>query len=131
MSKFIEERKCKFCKSVFLPHKHNHIYCDGCKEKRIKKIRLTGITTNTVGAISELFVSADLLKKGYEVFRAVSPSCSCDLIILKNGIPFRVEVRTAYRLINGNISLSRGKKADILAIVVHHEEEIIYEPNLP
>ena len=39
----------------------------------------------TTGAIAELVVATDLLGRGYEVFRALSPSCSGDLAVLKNG----------------------------------------------
>lgn len=53
------------------------------------------------GAIAELAVAADLLKRGYEVFRAQSSTCSCDLIAMidsEDGTEFemlRIEVRTA------------------------------------
>lgn len=53
-----------------------------------------GLSTGVVGAIGELIVAADLLSKGYEVFRAVSQAASCDLIVLKAGACLRIEVRT-------------------------------------
>jgi hypothetical protein len=52
------------------------------------------MSPSTKGASSELIVSVDLLSKSYEVFRSVSPAASCDLIALKNGQTFRVEVKT-------------------------------------
>ena len=57
-----------------------------------------GISTSTVGTISELIVAVDLLKRGYDVFRALSPTCSCDLAFITNGRLVRVEVRTSRKL---------------------------------
>jgi hypothetical protein len=88
-----------------------------------------GINTGTVGAISELRVSVDLLAKGYEVFRALSPACSCDLAILKDGKLLRIEVRTAYRSKNGGIVSNHSRfNADHFALVL--PDEIVYEPQL-
>jgi hypothetical protein len=110
------------------------------------------LSTGTVGAISELRVCADLLAKGYEVFRAVSQSCSCDLAILKNqkltridpefspiGEIFfstfaaskstRIEVRTGFETAKGKIHAPRKYfRADIMAIVL--PSRIIYEPDI-
>ena len=89
-----------------------------------------GISTGTVGAISELRVSVDLLAKGYEVFRALSPSCSCDLAVMKDSKLLRIEVRTAYRGKSNNIITRRSRfKADHFALVL--PSEIVYEPELP
>src|SRR5262245_42807567 len=54
------------------------------------------LPSSTVGTLAELEVAVDLLRRGYEVFRALSPSCSCDLAVLREGRLLRVEVRTAY-----------------------------------
>jgi hypothetical protein len=56
-----------------------------------------GLTTGTTGAIGELAAGADLLRRGYEVFRALSPSCSCDLVAVRDGQILRIEVRTGNR----------------------------------
>lgn len=58
----------------------------------------------------------------------MSPSCSCDLAIMKNKKLYRVEVRSGYILRNGNISTDRNHKADVLAVVLHKENKIVYEP---
>jgi hypothetical protein len=89
--------------------------------------------TATVGAVNELRVSADLLLKGYNVFRALSPSCPCDLLILKNGSTLRVEVTTANYAASGRIIHNKQgdtHKFDVLAIV-KRQGEIIYVPELP
>lgn len=90
-----------------------------------------GLPKGATGAISELLVSADLLRRSYEVFRSVSAHCSCDLAILKEGKLLKVEVTTGYRnKRTGNLLCSkrRSEKFDILAVVV--SGEIIYEPTL-
>jgi hypothetical protein len=84
-------------------------------------MRGCGLNAGTVGAIGELIVSADLLQKGYEVFRALSPSSSCDLAILtKEKKLIRVEVKTGYRTkMTGRLGCAKPDNArfDILAIV--------------
>lgn len=91
------------------------------------------IPRGTTGAVSELRVAADLLERGYEVFRAVSPSCSCDLAVLKDGKLVRVEVRTGYESPTGRrhlgISLDERHRYDIAAGVF--PSEIVYSPSLP
>ncbi len=98
-----------------------------------------GITTGTMGAIGELRVAAELLSKGYEVFRAVSPACSCDLAVLKNGQLLRIEVRTApARPTNSRVLAVTGivnnvdkTKSDIAAIISRDGGKIEYHPPLP
>ena len=88
---------------------------------------------STVGALSELRAAADLIKKGYEVFRALDPSASCDLIALKEGRTLRVQVRTAETQINKDgskyINCHKSPKdegrTDLYAFVL--DDQIIYE----
>jgi hypothetical protein len=94
----------------------------------------SGLPSGTTGAIAELAVCADLLRRGYEVFRAVSQNCSCDLAILKDAKLLRVEVKTAYRnRLTGKLiglkDYDQGKH-DIYASVVGGKE-IVYSPELP
>lgn len=72
----------------------------------------TGLATATVGAIAELAVAADLMGRGYEVFRALSPSCSCDLALNIDGRLIRVEVRTGYLTKGGRLTYPRPKSDD-------------------
>lgn len=95
------------------------------------------ITTNTgshinIGAASEMLVCADLLARGYSVFRSVSGHASCDLICYKKDDLeklIRVEVRTAKK-IKDNIVYAKpdGKRYDLLALAVHGE--VVYVPPL-
>lgn len=61
------------------------------------------MNTGQRGAQSELIVSADLLDRGFEVFRSVAQACSCDLIAMKGRKLIRIEVRT------GKMSQTAGK----------------------
>jgi hypothetical protein len=74
------------------------------------------------GAIAEAVATADMLIRGYEVFKAVCPTATCDLIAIKAGITFRVEVKyisetgsvpsKMHRALTRNIG-----KFDLLAVV--------------
>lgn len=88
----------------------------------------------TIGAISELYVVNDLLIKGYEIFRAASPACSCDLIASNNNLLKKIEVRTGSSRDNFYYYNTRNFKADLFAIVIYDVDtripEIYYEPPL-
>lgn len=74
---------------------------------------------SVVGAIGEMTVCSDLLLKGYEVFRSVAPTCSCDLIALKDSKSLRIEVKVGHRMASGGLKKLKTKPElhDILAIV--------------
>lgn len=127
---------CDICKNFYEAIRNNQKYCKECGLKKqsyrtkFNENLNANITTGTIGTIAELEVCCDLLKKGYEVFRAVSSSCSCDLAILKNGVLKRIEVKTGYRTRINSLYYPKSNKTDIMAIVIHKEQKIIYEPEL-
>lgn len=120
--------KCQGCSTEFEhpAQTWNQKYCSAeCRKISTGASEGTRLTLNcgNMGALSELLVCADLLKRGYEVFRAVSPSCSCDLIALKNKVCMRVEVRTGYQTPRGpscadKNNPNRKERHEILAVVV-------------
>lgn len=77
------------------------------------------------GALAELAVSADLLSRGFEVFKAVSGSATCDLIAMAEWNCFRVQVK--YSTGVRNLHLRRGM-FDLLAEVTP-EGLIRYTPD--
>jgi hypothetical protein len=93
------------------------------------KTRYPHLCPSTTGAIGELRVSTDLLEKGFDVFRSLSPSASCDLAIIKDGAFKRVEVRTSYFSRDGSIHCDRTGNYDLLAMVLPNQ--IVYDPPLP
>lgn len=128
---------CEECGQPFKGYTRTTRYCSKpCRravELRARPGRELVLPTGTVGAISELVVGADLLRQGYEVFRALSPACSCDLLALKGGVMIRLEVRTGSRNpLTGKLYYARPAKdagrSDHYAVVVG--DVIVYAPAL-
>lgn len=130
---------CRMCWQTvtFTSKRHGRLFCSkACgenwrKEEWRKRNPSLGLSASTTGAISELFVAVDLLQRGYDVFRAVSPSSICDLAIVKDQKLLRVEVKTGYSTASGKLQYSAGtgidrSKFDILAVV--RKGEVIYDP---
>lgn len=90
--------------------------------------RVVDVSSSTLGAASELIVAADLMTRGGAVFRATSPSCSCDLVLMTEGRLFRVEVKTGYFSTSGRMAHPRADPAlhDILAVVVRPSGVVRY-----
>lgn len=132
-------RKCSECEKVILRKNKRALTCsDDCSTKRIKtkmsilnEHRVWGVSTGTTGAIHELVVSVDLMKRGLHVFRAMSPSCPCDLAVICDGKLLRIEVTTGFLLASGRIHVpsKNEKNFDVLAVV--HGGVIHYQPDLP
>ena len=135
-----EKRYCVYCGKE-LPNEKWKYCSPECKAAYVKEeyrkanpAILRGGTSATTGAISELRVAIDLLVKGYNVFRSLSPSCPCDLAILKDGQLLKVEVRTSFISTSGKIyrtinKRDESKNIDIYAWVL--PTKIVYEPELP
>ena len=130
-------RNCKDCNKHFTTNLKWQKFCSNkCRMNfEIKQYRKYNplqlkISAGTKGTIGELRVAVDLLQKGYEVFRSLSPSCSCDLAILKNDKLIRIEVRTAYYSAKEDKYLfpKPNNKFDNLALVL--VDKIIYKPDL-
>ncbi len=86
------------------------------------------VATATTGAMHELLVCADLMRRGYDVFRAQSPSCPCDVIAMIDGQTYKVEVTTGYMREDGQFSYPKKNNRydyDIIAIVFHNGD-ILY-----
>ena len=126
------ERTCTQCQTKFSSRMPNGKYCsDECRRRANYTLVGHGLSTGTVGAMSELRASTDLMKRGYEVFRALSPSTSCDLAVLKGGKLITVEVRSGriHEKTNRVTYCETKIRADVVAIVL--PDKIIYEGNLP
>jgi hypothetical protein len=90
------------------------------------------ISHSTLGALRELLVASDLMRKGYQVFRALSPSSTCDLVgIRPDGVVERIEVTTGQPTENSvgfTWSDHPTDRFDLLAIVLRDTNEIKYLP---
>lgn len=87
-------------------------------------------TAANIGAIAEMMVCADLMNRGYEVFRATNPNSSCDAIFLDGDRKARrVEVKTGEADESGRITacspVADPSAFDILAVVTR-DGRIIY-----
>ncbi len=88
------------------------------------------LSTGTKGAVSELRVAVDLLDRGWEVFRSLSPTCSCDLIARRDGVTVDIEVRSGTRNKSGTLSYSQRNVRAALVAVVLPEGGIEYIPEI-
>jgi PD-(D/E)XK nuclease superfamily protein len=88
------------------------------------------VSTAHRGTQGELLVCCDLLGKGYDVYRSVSPSAKCDLVAIKPGVILRIEVRTGTIYpANGRISYGTERLTpeftDLVAVVLRGKD-ILY-----
>jgi hypothetical protein len=94
----------------------------------------TATTHSKTGAASELLVAADLLGRGIDAFRAVSPDAPCDLMALKGITSARVEVKTVPKRAKTGlpyrVRYQDWGKCDILALYYPAEGLIEYWPAL-
>ena len=85
-----EDAFCPVCESSFVRRAGTSkpkVYC--CRRcanlahrERMGNVGYGSVsTTGDIGAMHEMMVATDLLRRGWEVFRSVSPSSSCDLVI--------------------------------------------------
>ncbi|MGE3341481.1 MAG: group I intron-associated PD-(D/E)XK endonuclease [Candidatus Altimarinota bacterium] len=85
-----------------------------------------------MGCISEYAVASDLLQRGFEVFKALSPAASCDLIVMKDGKYFRIEVKTGTKKGDGVYwNAPRAGLSDILGVYILATKEVLYPDKKP
>src|SRR6188768_1067260 len=126
-------KACRICNGPILGPRllRDALTCSHPCRRRLKAARyreLNGtsnhaaIPRSSIGAASELRAAADLLLRGYPAFRAVSPACPCDLVILLGKRAVRVEVRSATTSTTGATQFAHNDardagKYDVLALV--------------
>jgi len=129
-------RSCEECGTEFpgrnLAQRFCRRICSRAYHRKRHGVESVGALHNlpkgTVGALNELRAAADLMQRGFHVFRALSPACPADLVAMKDGKCLLVEVKTATRGLNGRVrSMSPGHPYDVLAKVL--PDGIIYEPS--
>lgn len=92
----------------------------------------TGIPSNKArtGCIGEMVACLDLMRQGYEVYKAVNPQSSFDLVAVMDGQMKRVEVKVCEPDRAGFIRqekiLNKEGKFDLLAIVTK-SGRVIYQ----
>jgi hypothetical protein len=121
-------RLCLTCNESFYTDK-KHPYCSQkCRAEAAnanKHKALPGISTAFTGTYNELTVCLDLMKKGINPYRSVTPG-GPDIIALDHDRLFTIEVKTLERETGGSIkfiksSLAATRGATILAFSNHTE----------
>lgn len=143
------EAVCVECGATYLRRSKQKLYCTSAclkksEERRRVPVYMTAIiqaergrrlSTGAIGALGELRACADLIERGYFVFRAVSPASPCDLIALSpSGLLLRIEVRCGARRVNGAktyVPVSEHRRPLVDAVAVVFRDEIEYVPELP
>lgn len=135
----IVSRVCHYCQTPFETKNPRQVYCTPrCSglmfRQRRGDVTYPELPSGTLGALRELLVCADLMKRGYHVYRAQSPACPCDLIAIKGDLMLRVEVKTAYRRADGSLAMPliqprQQGQFDVLALV-GTDEVIQYVPEV-
>lgn len=132
------ERPCEQCGESYQPRSFRQRFCSQkCSQAHSRAqyaaanpTRLTRLPTGTVGAVAELAVSVDLLRRGVPVFRALSPSCPCDLAALVGSRLVRIEVRTGHRRASGDIRYPNGLadsgRQDVWAVYLHETPPAVH-----
>jgi len=59
----------------------------------------------TKGTANEFLVAANLMSRGYDVFKALSHNSSCDLIVLERARIYRIEVKTLSNKAKRNVKI--------------------------
>jgi|CXWL01.1.fsa_nt_gi predicted nucleic acid-binding Zn ribbon protein len=126
--------QCEVCGEIFGTAKSKKTCSEDCQIKRVR--RLTGreahhqlLPSATVGAMSEMIIAIELMKKGYAVFRALSAACFCDLVVSKGNSIYKIECRTGYLNMQSK-SLAYSTKVrgdiDLFAVYVYTDNTIRY-----
>ncbi len=121
-------KTCKWCGKRFkLGKQKNQKYCSkSCKGKKYRKSEkfiYDHLNNGQIGAMNELLVCTELIRKGFDVFRSVCPTCFCDVIAIKKNKILRVEIRTGSKNESTGTLMFPTKekhrdKIDLFAIVV-------------
>lgn len=86
----------------------------------------------TIGGMNELRAAADLVGRGYHVFRSVVADGPIDLVAMTpEGMMLRVEVRTGQATLSGYVWKRNHHDVpyDVAAIVL--TDRVVYEPDMP
>lgn len=130
-----KEKFCVICNNKYYNSWEKSKFCSHkCRKlnnnKKSGRTGLKNISSSTSGAISEMICAADLMHKGYPTFRALSPSCLCDLITIIDDQPTRVEVRTGYITDTGKIYFNKKKddngRQDVFAVFLRVNNSVHY-----
>lgn len=116
-----------FCSETCRDIANNKRFAEGIARRNMTRVGS--------GAFAELTVCADLLRRGYFVYRSVSPTSGCDIVVDCGGRLLRVEVKTAKPSKDGRLvpavppPTAQCAKHDILAMA-SYDGRVEYWPDL-
>jgi hypothetical protein len=134
------DKQCLNCEKTFRALR-NQVFCTKyCS--RVYKFQnsrvsngLEHIAAGTVGRVSEIMVCVDLMKKGFEVYTALSTSSHCDLLAIKDKITYGFEVRTGQYFASKNGHRLHYPTNNIggktVVVVTHSDNKIHYMSDNP
>lgn len=136
-----DTKLCSGCGKEYIPRFNirtkklieNQKYCSPkCRTTFNRASWSRGLSSSVVGAIAELLVCLDLMKKGYEVFRNLSPCGINDIVAYKNKKYCGIDVKSMHTMPSPLKILDYSEKvrADYIAFIVLKTGEIKYEPLL-
>jgi hypothetical protein len=128
------EGQCVICGGFYQKKQPNQLYCsNACRKIAYGRVGYIPISSASVGSISEMEVCCEMLRRGYCVFRAVSPSGFSDVVAIKGDEILMLEVRTGYRGNGGTLSYPKGihassTKPTHYAVYIQRTNEIVLVP---
>lgn len=123
------KRDCFPTYAHFVLFSQNVMSTDDLTSRVLQNNRMRGrVRSNRVGAASELIVCSNLLRQGWDVFRAVNSDSPFDLVAVRGKTILRVEVRTSLSAV-GALTCDKRGEYDIIAIV--RNQIVRYLPELP
>lgn len=100
------DSKCEQCGKEYKQKQPNQKFCGkACSNEWHKPGREHGIKASLRGGYAELTACTNLIRRGYDVYRAVCDHGPCDLVAIKDGRATRFEVTS------GTIGRRSGKIA--------------------
>lgn len=118
-----EKRICKYCSETYEANQNHQKFCSRLCAANYwgKKKRPRAHSPSKQGTMSELTVSLDLMRHGWEVFSGLSPDASCDLIAMRDGALMRVQVKTVSKSKDGALTSADLRndlgRYDVLALI--------------
>lgn len=114
------------------------VYCSSRCRLSVANIGRPIVERKHVGTLSLMMVCTDLVKRGYEVFTAISPHGVCDAVAIKGRLTLRIEVTTGTYYAGGTVRSLQypphqryADQYDTLAVVVQTLGEIHYFGQIP
>lgn len=105
----VTSRRCQICNNIFRGHEAQR-YCNECADGASNGNNFGNcVDAQAVGAVGELIVASELIKRGFYVFRSLAASGPCDLVCLTRSVTYRIEV-TKGTSCGGHVSY--GPKGD-------------------